>query len=66
MGIRGKIVSIGRPYSTAEAAILGEDGRFLDDGETGELLLGGTQLGDGYLDRDKLTRERFPTNADRR
>ncbi len=66
MGIRGKIVSIGRPYSTAEAAIQGEDGRFLDDGETGELLLGGTQLGDGYLDRDELTRERFPTNADRR
>ena len=64
--IRGKMVSIGRPYSTAEAAILGEDGRFLGDGETGELLLGGAQLGDGYLDRDELTRERFPTIADRR
>ena len=58
--IRGKMVPIGRPYTTADVAILGEDGRFLGDDENGELLIGGPQLGDGYLDRDDLTHERFP------
>ena len=56
----GKMVPIGRAFSTAEAAIQGDDGEFLGDNQSGELLLAGPQLGDGYLDRDDLTHERFP------
>lgn len=54
-------VAIGRPYDGVTVEVLGDDGRFLPDGDTGELVLHGEQLADGYLHEDALTAERFPT-----
>lgn len=53
-------VAIGRPYPEMEAEVVGEGGRFLSDGEIGELALSGPQLAAGYLDDDEQTARRFP------
>lgn len=60
------MVPIGQPYTTAYAAIIGPNGRFLPAGEIGELLLSGPQLATGYLDQPTLTTERFPMIAGKR
>lgn len=54
-------VAIGRAYDGLHAEILSEDGRFLPDGQTGELVLSGPQLAAGYLGQPELTARRFPT-----
>ncbi|MBF0502282.1 MAG: AMP-binding protein [Candidatus Riflebacteria bacterium] len=54
------ILSIGRPYSGMRMAIVGEQGIFLPQGETGELALSGPQITQGYLGDDELTSRRLP------
>jgi amino acid adenylation domain-containing protein len=54
------MIPIGRAYVTARAAIVGPDFSPLGAGQRGELVLGGPQLADGYLDRPDLTDARFP------
>jgi non-ribosomal peptide synthetase-like protein len=52
-------VTIGRPLPNYAAYILDGDLRPVDEGETGELYLGGVGLARGYVGRADLTRERF-------
>jgi len=60
------IVAIGRPYPGMDAAILGDDLRFLPPGEEGEIALSGPQLAAGYLNQPELTAARFPMIGGRR
>jgi len=48
---------IGLPISSTEGAILGEDGQFLQVGETGELCIRGPQVMKGYWQRPGATDE---------
>ncbi|MEV6105609.1 non-ribosomal peptide synthetase [Streptomyces sp. NPDC051940] len=50
---------IGRPLSRTSAYVLGPDLRAVDDGETGELYLGGAGVAHGYWRRSALTADRF-------
>jgi len=51
--------SIGRPVAGARVYVADLDGRLAAVGAPGELLLGGALLARGYLDRPRLTAERF-------
>ncbi len=57
---------IGRPVPGVEAHVLGEDRRPVEDGEAGELWLGGAGLARGYHRRPELTAERFERLEDGR
>ena len=48
---------IGLPISSTECAIMGEDGNFLPQGETGELCVRGPQVMKGYWQRPEATAE---------
>lgn len=50
-------VPIGRPCAYADAVAVGEDGRPLQVGEIGELLVGGASLMEGYWGRPERTAE---------
>lgn len=53
------VVAIGKPYTGMLGAVLDESGRFLPDGETGELLIAGPQVTPGYWRDETLTAQRF-------
>lgn len=55
-------VPIGRPLPGTQAYIADSSQNLLPVGVAGELLLGGTRLAKGYLNRDALTRARFIPN----
>ena len=55
---------IGTAISNCEVRLLDEDGRPVEDGDVGELYLGGRNLAHGYIGRPELTAERFVTLAD--
>ena len=50
---------IGRPILNMQVHLLGEDGEPVQDGETGEIYIGGAGVGRGYRNRPALTAERF-------
>ncbi|MGK5739882.1 amino acid adenylation domain-containing protein [Micromonospora sp. URMC 103] len=52
-------VPIGRPLPNHRAYVVDADLSPVPPGETGELLIGGPGLADGYLNRPALTAERF-------
>ncbi|MBS0204863.1 MAG: amino acid adenylation domain-containing protein [Planctomycetes bacterium] len=52
-------VTIGEPLPGYTACVMDDQGRILEAGATGELLLGGAGLARGYVGRDDLNRERF-------
>ena len=57
-----KTLSIGRPIHNTKAYILSEDRDLLPIGEVGELCLAGKGVARGYLNRNKLTEEKFVDN----
>lgn len=57
----GSVVPIGRPAANTTLAIIDQDGHFPALGIQGELVIGGMQLAEQYLNRPELTAERFRT-----
>lgn len=55
--VRGSM--IGEPIPDLRFYLLGPDGRPVQDGEPGEIYVGGAGVALGYLNRDRLTAERF-------
>ena len=55
------VISIGTPLPGNEAMIVDENDRPVVDGTSGELLIAGNQLADGYLEASELTARRFPS-----
>ncbi len=55
-------VPMGRPVWNTTAHVLDQRMRPVPLGGVGELCIGGTQVGMGYLNRPELTAERFPTH----
>lgn len=51
---------LGRPEPGVEAILLGPDSEPVAEGAIGELVLGGPQVGGGYLGRPDLTAAAFP------
>ncbi|MBC9795257.1 non-ribosomal peptide synthetase/type I polyketide synthase [Sinomicrobium weinanense] len=52
-------IPIGRPVANSTVVILGASGQLVPIGVKGELCLGGDGLSRGYLNREKLTAEKF-------
>ncbi|HET7062055.1 MAG TPA: amino acid adenylation domain-containing protein [Nitrosospira sp.] len=55
------VIAIGTPLPGNDAAVIDKDGQTLPDGSTGELVIAGKQLADGYLEAPELNAARFPT-----
>lgn len=62
-GAADPALNIGLPLDGFELAVLTPEGRPVAPGEIGEIHLAGEQLAIGYLDRPKLTAERYPVLA---
>ncbi len=56
------IVPIGKPISNTQLYILDENQNPVMSGETGELYIGGDNVGLGYINNPKLTAEKFIQN----
>ncbi|WP_328556881.1 MULTISPECIES: amino acid adenylation domain-containing protein [unclassified Streptomyces] len=54
-------LDIGEPLDGWQVSVLGDDGRPVAVGETGEIHVSGDGVALGYLGRSELTAERFPT-----
>ena len=59
---RGSSVPIGRPRANREIYVIDQYGNVCPTGIPGELIIGGSALAKGYLNRPKLTAERFVNN----
>ncbi len=57
------VVPMGRPVWNTTAHVLDQRMQPVPLGGVGELCIGGTQVGIGYLNRPELTAERFPRHA---
>ena len=55
-----EVAAIGTPLPGIEAGIVDPEGRFLAPSTTGELVIAGDQLAQGYLGAPALTETRFP------
>ncbi|MBK7424924.1 MAG: amino acid adenylation domain-containing protein [Propionivibrio sp.] len=55
------VLAIGKPLPGNEARVVDESGQTIADGASGELVIAGEQLADGYLGAPELTASRFPT-----
>ena len=54
------VVAIGNPLPGNEAMVVDADGKPVDAGTHGELVIAGGQLAEGYLNAPDLTGQRFP------
>ncbi len=54
-------VPIGKPIDNIGIYIVDENDELAAEGEPGELCIGGVGLARGYLNREELTNEKFPT-----
>jgi arthrofactin-type cyclic lipopeptide synthetase C len=52
-------IPIGRPIANTRIYILDKQRNLLPPGQSGEIFIGGVQVGRGYLNRPELTAERF-------
>lgn len=55
-------VNLGRPIANTKAYVLDGNGNCVPIGVWGELYIGGNGVGQGYLNRDELTKEKFLGN----
>lgn len=55
----GSVIPIGKPVANTQIHILDSALQPVEEGQEGELHIGGVQVGAGYLNRDQLTAERF-------
>jgi non-ribosomal peptide synthetase-like protein len=58
----GQLITIGRPVRGLQAWVLNEMLEEVDDGQRGELCIGGIGLARGYRNRPELTAKRFPVH----
>ncbi|MDC6382025.1 amino acid adenylation domain-containing protein [Pseudomonas graminis] len=58
-GYSESYVPIGKPIAGTHVAVVGKDLRSVPAGEIGELIIGGTSVGSGYLGNVALTAQRF-------
>jgi amino acid adenylation domain-containing protein len=58
----GPRVPIGRPAPHMEGFIVNQDNQLVNNGEIGELYLGGACLARGYLNQPELTQKQFVTH----
>ncbi|MDD5037564.1 MAG: AMP-binding protein, partial [Methylococcaceae bacterium] len=58
----GEKITIGKPLANYTIYILDEDGQLLEQGQEGELVIGGLGVSRGYLHREDLTRRQFIIN----
>lgn len=66
-GFGGRTVPIGRPVANTEIFIVDESMQQLAPGQSGELIIAGVQIGQGYFNRPELTQEKYikhPFNPD--
>jgi amino acid adenylation domain-containing protein len=54
-----KLITVGWPIDNTQIYILNEQGQKVEEGITGEICIGGEGVGQGYLNRPELTREKF-------
>lgn len=58
-----KLMTIGRPVPGTTILIIGEDGKLISEtGKVGELVIGGTGVSGGYLNRPELNLEKYIQN----
>ncbi|TDC86435.1 non-ribosomal peptide synthetase [Actinomadura sp. 7K507] len=58
-GPAGDVVPIGRPLDSVELRILDSELRHTPPGEVGDIYIGGPQVSRGFLDRPRMTAERY-------
>lgn len=56
-----EVIPIGLPMDNCQLYVVDKNLRLKAPGYIGEILIGGICVGDGYINRDDLTRERFIT-----
>ncbi len=54
------VVAIGNPLPGNDAMVVDADGKPIEEGTHGELVIAGAQLAEGYLNAPELTGQRFP------
>ena len=52
-------IPYGKPLSNQILCVVNEEGRLCDEGEIGELYIGGKGVSEGYVNRDQLTDDKF-------
>ncbi len=62
--LTGEITPVGFPINTAQITLLGEDGRPVQPGEVGEIVVCSRYLARGYWRQPELTAQRFQTDPD--
>ncbi len=58
----GEAIPVGRPFRNTDLFLVGEDGKEVADGETGEIYLRGTCVTLGYINNPEKTQEAFVQN----